>query len=136
MFCTKCGKQIGDYDALCSYCGQENKAIKSPVKQYKHSYETPVAADLAFLFAVLTPLFGLVWSLFAGIYYKTSKYTKMCTIAIWISVVSAVVQMVFFALAFTYVSAFISPMIEPIFGGLSTTISDALIKLFNINVPQ
>lgn len=134
MFCVKCGKQIGDYDTLCSSCGQENKAVKAPVKQYKHPYESPAVADLAFVFAFVAPLFGLVWSLIAGIYYKNPKYTRLCTVAIWISIIASVAQIAFILLAFSAVADIISPVIAPIINDISTNVSNELISLFNLPV--
>lgn len=119
MFCTKCGKQIGDYDRLCSGCGQENFAVKSPLKQYKQPYESPVLSDLAFVLAVCVPLIGLIWSVFAGLNYKTAKYTKRCTVAIWISIISAIVQMIFFGILFAPIYELITPFLSDIVEGIN-----------------
>ena len=134
MFCTKCGKQIGDYDQRCSDCGQENKAIKSPLKQYKHPYESPVAADLAFVFAVFTPLIGIVWSIFAGLNYKSANYSSRCTVAIWVSIISTLVQLLFFGLLFTPIFTFISPYITEALNFVSDFVSGIFFDLFNFKV--
>ena len=99
MFCTKCGKQIGDYDALCSDCGQENKAVKSPLKQYVQPYESPVLSDIAFVLAVFAPIIGLLWAVIVGQNYKTSKYTSRCSAAIWVAIISGLSQMAFLFIA-------------------------------------
>lgn len=132
MFCTKCGKQIGDYDRLCSDCGHENLAVKSPLKQYTHPYESPVAADLAFVFAIFAPILGLIWSVFAGLNYKAAKYSRLCTAAIWVSIISGLVQMVFFGILFVPAFASITPSLAQAIGSVSDKFSGIFISLFNL----
>ena len=138
MFCTKCGKQIGDYDALCSDCGQENKAVKSPLKKYVQPYESPVLSDIAFVLAVFAPIIGLLWAVIVGQNYKTSRYTSRCSAAIWVAIISGLAQMAFLFLAAWILSSrstdptqwtnLFSELIGKPFLELSTKVSEFLIS--------
>ena len=140
MFCTKCGKQIGDYDALCSDCGQENKAVKSPLKQYVQPYESPVLSDIAFVLAVFVPIIGLIWAVIVGQNYKTSRYTSRCSAAIWVAIITGLAQMALLFLGAWVLSSvstdpaqwvtLFSESIGKAFLDLSNKISDFLITRF------
>lgn len=140
MFCTKCGTEIGKYDALCSACGEENKAVESPVKQYHSPYVSPAWANLAFLFSVLIPVVGLVWAVMVGL---NTKYIKRSSIAIWISLTCLIIQIPVFAFIFPAIESSlnlsglitsISSFIEPIFGSLINGIVDLIHKIVLIYV--
>lgn len=98
MYCTKCGKQIGDYDTICNGCGEANIAVKELPKPRKDQYESPVLCTISLILAIFFPIIGIPFSVFAGLKYRSSKMSNVCIRNTIISIIVFVAEMFVFAL--------------------------------------
>ena len=80
MFCTKCGKQIGEVEELCASCGAK---ILRPNDEKK---ENIVLAVFAVILSIIIPAFGFLLGMIGASVYKTPKYKDLSARAMTISV--------------------------------------------------
>ena len=96
MFCTKCGKQIGEYEELCTSCGAK---ILRPNDEKK---ENIVLAVFAIILSIIAPAFGFLLGMIGASVYTTPKYkdlsARAMTISVSLFIISCLTLILYFSL--------------------------------------
>ncbi len=93
MICPRCGKEIEDGAKFCSYCGSE-------IGNYSIHYEKENVQEgkaigiCSIVFAVLSPIVGLILGIVGRNVYKKEENIRLAKIGLYLSITFIVIEFI------------------------------------------